>query len=86
MNIVRVLAIIAFAGLGAVSGRGVSRAGGSRYATIDYPTGASGANKGTFASGIDAQRDIVGSYVDSSGTSHGFLLDAAPTSREGRRG
>jgi len=39
------------------------------YTQIDYPGAAS-----TFCYGIDTAGDISGYYVDSSGTSHGFLL------------
>lgn len=39
------------------------------YVSIDYPEAT-----GTSLSGINARGDIVGSYVDKSGTSHGLVL------------
>jgi probable HAF family extracellular repeat protein len=48
----------------------------SRYNNIDYP----GA-KSSYAWGIGTTGDVVGSYVDTAGTEHGFLLrDGAYTS------
>src|ERR1051326_3943397 len=41
----------------------------NRFTTIDYP----GATK-TFIWGINAPGDVTGSYVDSAGIEHGFLL------------
>ncbi len=44
-------------------------AGPATFSTIDYP----GAAK-TFANGINAGGDIVGSFVDSAGHEHGYVL------------
>ncbi len=41
-----------------------------KYTTIDYP----GTTSGTFCGGGNLQNDIVGQWVDSSGTLHSFLL------------
>ncbi len=41
-----------------------------RYTTVDFP----GTTFGTFCGGNNLQNDIVGQYVDSSGTFHSFLL------------
>jgi probable HAF family extracellular repeat protein len=43
-----------------------------RYTTLDDPTGIRG--NGTFAIGISAQEDIVGTYIDDTDTYQGFVL------------
>ena len=44
------------------------------YTTIDAP----GSVQGTFANGINAAGQIVGSYNDASGIPHGFLRTTGP--------
>jgi hypothetical protein len=45
------------------------------YTTINYP-----GSSFTFAGGANAERNIVGIYVDASGAGHGFLFNGAYTS------
>ena len=54
--------VIVLVGLGAVSGRGVLQASGSRFTTIDDPKGVKG--KDQYALGINAQGDMVGGYTE----------------------
>ena len=54
------------------------------YASIDAPgattnTGKGGGFTGTLPFGIDSAGDVVGSYTDSSGVRHGFILPAGST-------
>lgn len=72
MRLVRVLTVIVLVGLGAVSGRVVLQASGSRFITIDDPRGAQ--DKTQYVLGINPQGDMVGGDTDSNGAYHGFLL------------
>jgi hypothetical protein len=45
------------------------------YTSIDYPDAASTGGS-AIATGINPRGDIVGQYMDSSGVTHGFVLDA----------
>lgn len=54
------------------------------YTAFDGPgattnTGKGGSFSGTIPTGIDAAGDVVGSYTDSSGIRHGFILPAGST-------
>jgi uncharacterized membrane protein len=74
MKVLRALLIILVMGLVGGAGLGPVQARGHQFTTFDAPHGGTGAGQGTTASGINQQGDIVGSYVDSKGISHGFLL------------
>jgi hypothetical protein len=45
------------------------------YSSIDYP-GAISTGGSAVAGGINPRGDIVGQYMDGSGVTHGFVLDA----------
>jgi len=48
--------------------------------TLDDPSaGLPSATNGTFATGINAAGQVVGSYNDASNTAHGFIYAAAVT-------
>src|SRR5215471_2602990 len=76
------LAILALvSGLLFLGGRGLAQQ--LNYTSIDVPCSPApptkcvgGVAKQTVASGINPARDIVGSYIDGVGKSHGFLLSA----------
>jgi hypothetical protein len=46
---------------------------------IDAPGAGTGAIQGTIAIGIDTTGDVAGTYIDGSGTSHGFVFSASGT-------
>ena len=48
----------------------------SAFTAIDVPAAGTGADEGTAATAIDAQGDVAGVYIDSSGNEHGFVLPA----------
>jgi hypothetical protein len=52
---------------------------GGTFTTFDVSGAGTGALQGTFVKGIDAAGDVAGSYVDASGTSHGFVRAASGT-------
>jgi hypothetical protein len=45
-----------------------------QYTTLNDPNAGTGLSQGTFAFGINASGQIVGSYSDANNVSHGFLL------------
>jgi hypothetical protein len=47
--------------------------------TIDVPGAGTGALQGTYVKGIDTAGDVAGSYIDSNGAYHGFVLPAKGT-------
>ncbi len=51
--------------------------GTGTFTTITAPAAGTGSQQGTAAVGIDTAGDVAGSYIDTSGTSHGFLYSAA---------
>ncbi len=75
MKVLHALIAVAFVvGLTAGMGRGTVQASERQFTTLDAPQGGTGPGQGTATSGINQHGDIVGSYVDSKGVSHGFLL------------
>ena len=63
---------------------GFIRSAAGSYASFDAPgattnTGKGGSFTGTIPMSIDAAGDVVGSYTDSSGLRHGFILPAGST-------
>jgi len=74
MQLPRPLTIILLVGLLAVNGRAMVQANGSRDTPFNDPFAGSGQGHATFATGINAQGDVVGFYIDSKSVGRGFLL------------
>jgi hypothetical protein len=49
------------------------------FITVDAPSAGTGSLQGTIVKGIDTAGDVAGSYIDASGTSHGFVYSVTGT-------
>jgi len=52
---------------------GFLRSGQGKIKTFEVPGSGTGTNQGTFANAINGDKWVTGSYVDSSGLTHGFI-------------
>lgn len=71
--------LIAVTSLSFVSAVAAGESGTSTFTTIDAPGAGTGADQGTIVVGIDAAGDVAGTYFDSNGSEHGFVLPAGGT-------
>lgn len=76
MKLLRILIIILVMALLGGMGRGTAQATSRQFTAFNAPHAGTHAGQGTTASGINRQGEVVGSFVDSKGVEHGFLLRA----------
>jgi hypothetical protein len=71
-----VAGLIAVTSLSFVSAKAAGASGTSTFTTIDAPGAGTGALTGTIVTSINAAGDVTGTYIDSNGAEHGFVLPA----------